>query len=78
MFVLPTTGTGEPVLVSSTPVFPPAFWPPPPPLPFACASSRAYRCRPLMFVWLPGTADSRVCISTVSEAGSVTYVVTSR
>jgi hypothetical protein len=35
VFVLNTTGTGEPVELSTTPVLAPAFSLPPPPLPFA-------------------------------------------
>ena len=78
VFVLETTGTGDPAEVSTTPVLAPAFSVPPPPLPLTWASSRAYRCRPARLVLEPGVSCSVVCISTVSLAGSVMYVVTSR
>ena len=78
VLVLKITGMGEPVLVSTTPEFAPAFWVPPPPLPLTWASRRAYRCRFLRLAAEPGRPSSVVCMSTVSRAGSVMYVVTSR
>jgi hypothetical protein len=75
VFVLKTTGTP---LGSTTPELAPAFWSPPPPLPLTWASSRVYRRSRARFAPDPGTACSRVFIRTVSRAGSVMYVVTSR
>src|SRR5690349_6458204 len=64
------TGTADPPAVVTTPVLPPAFWLPPPPLPLTCASSRAYRCSPATLTPDPGSAVSLVFIGTVSRAGS--------
>ncbi len=75
VFVLKTTGTP---LGSTTPELAPALALPPPPLPLTWASSRAYRCSRARFAPDPGRACSRVFIRTVSLAGSVMYVVTSR
>ena len=78
VFVLETTGIADPPEVVTTPLLAPALSEPPPPFPFTWASSRAYRCSPATLVPEPGTALSRVCMSTVSLPGSVMYVVVSR
>ena len=75
VLVLKTTGTP---LESTTPELAPALSLPPPPLPLTWASSRAYKCSRARFAPDPGRARSRVLIRTVSLAGSVMYVVTSR